>query len=292
LFHAARQLLRRQRLDNSDITRTRTKQAYREWRSAELHAQLHEHFDVSALAGKDILDFGCGTGELSFCFAAHEPRSILGVDLSEKAVSDAQSAANTMQTDGRVAPNFVHVSGAAPLPISNQSIDIICCFDVLEHVTDVAAVLQEWNRVLRPGGRIWIWWSPWRNPFGHHLRALIPLPWIHLLFSEQTIFDACARIYDDADFVPRQWDLDESTGLRKPNKWRSTSTFEPFLNKMHRGTWEQMLRAEKFEIRRREIHGFQGPGMRRFLRPAACLPWIGELFVSFYIYELTPRAGQ
>jgi SAM-dependent methyltransferase len=42
------------------------------------------------------------------------------------------------------------------LPIENASVDTVLCTQVLEHVESPAAVLAELNRVLRPGGHLWL----------------------------------------------------------------------------------------------------------------------------------------
>jgi ubiquinone/menaquinone biosynthesis C-methylase UbiE len=40
------------------------------------------------------------------------------------------------------------------LPLDDASVDRVICFDAFHHVRDQAATLQEFARVLRPGGRI------------------------------------------------------------------------------------------------------------------------------------------
>lgn len=140
--------------------------------------------------------------------------------------------------------------------------------------------------MLRPNGSVWIWWSPWRNPWGHHLRALLPLPWIHLIFPEHVIFEACARVYESPEFIPRVWDREEQSGRFKGNKWRGQRSFSPFLNKLSRRDWEHLLHPAGFRITRRETHGFSGGGLRRAARLLARFPRFGECFVSFFIYEL------
>jgi hypothetical protein len=106
--------------------------------------------------------------------------------------------------------------------------------------------------------------------------------------AEGSVFAACARIYDDESFVPRWWDCDPSTGLKKANKWRDTRSFYPFLNRLTRPVFERLARSAGFFVTRREAHGFSGSATRRATRVLLPIPWLGECFVSFFIYELSP----
>ena len=47
--------------------------------------------------------------------------------------------------------NYIKAAGEN-LPFDDNSFDLVCCCDVLEHVEDVAKVISEINRVLKPGG--------------------------------------------------------------------------------------------------------------------------------------------
>ncbi|NOS99270.1 MAG: hypothetical protein HOP29_01430, partial [Phycisphaerales bacterium] len=123
-------------------------------------------------------------------------------------------------------------------------------------------------------------------PYGHHLESLLPLPWVHLWFAPKTLFAACAEIYDDPTFVPRIWDRDPVTGGRRPNKWRATESFEPFLNKLTRRDFESAVSRAGFAIAERRAHGFAGSTPARATRPLTRVPVVGECFVSFYTYRL------
>ncbi len=102
--------------------------------------------------GADVLDFGCATGWLTLALA-DLGSSAVGVDISPSAVALAQA----MQ--GRRAPRpggsarFVAYDGQR-LPLADESLDRVVCFDAFHHVKDQAHVLREFARVLRPGGRL------------------------------------------------------------------------------------------------------------------------------------------
>ena len=64
--------------------------------------------------------------------------------------------------------------------------DLIMLRDVIEHIHDQGKFLDMVHRFLRPGGRIFFGFPPWRMPFGGHQqvcnsRVLSKLPWFHLL---------------------------------------------------------------------------------------------------------------
>lgn len=270
------------------VEATSTEDRYRNWRHNELCQQLTDHFDTEQLAGCEVLDFGCGTGELSMIIAEEGARQVTGVDMSTGAIVKASADASD-DANGQASVEFFHADDPQEIPVDDNSADIICTFDVLEHIPDIESTCRQWHRVLRTEGRIWIWWSPWRGPYGHHLQSLIPIPWIHLFLPAKTIFFACAAIYDNSAFTPRKWDIDQTSGKKKPNKWHDVSTFEPFLNRLTRSSFEKVLAKENLKILRKEEHGFKGRfsgELSAFLRR---IPVLGDCFVSYYIYELGKR---
>lgn len=288
LLWAAKRAMKRSAFHLGDgIARTTDAKAYDDWRANSLIAQLTDHFDQSRLAGKDVLDFGCGSGELTTKLVERfGARSAVGVDLSKKSLARAEAKRNELAEENRAKLRFDRATDPKRIDLPGESIDIICCFDVLEHIPSVRETVAEWRRVLRPGGSVWIWWSPWRGPYGHHVESLVPLPWVHLLASPKTIFRVCADIYDDPEFVPRHWDCDAETGERRPNKWRGHERFEPFLNKLTRRQFERIVREEGLSVQHRLTKGFQGSPASRATNALTILPILGECFVSYFTYEL------
>lgn len=288
LYHASRLAQRRSTFhQSSGLKRTTSKENYRSWRAEELRNQITQHFDPSRIEGFNVLDFGCGTGELCSLMATHNPMRIVGVDISEEAVQRARASQSAAAQPTHTSVEFIHAERKQAIPVDDATIDLISCFDVVEHIADVSFTLREWQRMLRPGGKVWIWWSSWRGPFGHHMESLIPLPWVHLIFPQRSMFEACAELYDAPDFVPRVWDRDAVTGQKKPNKWRSQQSFYPFLNKLTQKGFERQIREVGLTINRCEIHGFSGSWLSRATRMLIPIPILGDCFVSYYVYELS-----
>lgn len=92
----------------------------------------------------EIADIGCGAGFLTN-YLAENFKSVHGLDASE---SSLKVAANKDETK-RVA----YVKGNAyHLPYEDQSMDVVCAMDFLEHVEEPERVVSECSRILKPGG--------------------------------------------------------------------------------------------------------------------------------------------
>lgn len=268
-------------------TRTSSAGAYDEWRTESL-SRSWSAFDDADVRDKDVLDFGCGDGQLSFFLGLHkQPRSIVGVDLNAAAIDRARhrQAGLPAAVGGRLTFELGHEDA---LPVPDESVDTLVAFDCLEHVMSPARILADWRRVLRPGGRCLVEWFPYKGPWGPHMESLIPIPWAHVLFGEYAMLRAAERIYDHPRFEPRHWDLDEH-GRKKPNKWKAWSSFEQqgYINKLDLRGFEALVGESGLVIDRLARCSFGGSAMRRKVGHALMrMPVIGEYFVSYVAIEL------
>jgi ubiquinone/menaquinone biosynthesis C-methylase UbiE len=113
--------------------------------------------DVAAAApvGGTVLDAGCGSGRLVMEIAERRrDLQVHGVDLEQGMVDVATAHAERQAVTDRV--RFT-AADLADLPLPDNSIDMIVSTASLHHWTDVGAVIASLDRVLRPGGRIWIY---------------------------------------------------------------------------------------------------------------------------------------
>jgi ubiquinone/menaquinone biosynthesis C-methylase UbiE len=242
-----------------------TESGYSEWRDEELKKQFLGHFHFKDIQAKDILDFGCGKGELSFLVASMGASSVVGVDLDAGQISAAQERLSNVggTTTGL---RFLRAKESTIIPLPSESVDVILCFDVLEHVMHVQPILHEWYRVLRLGGQVLIWWVPWLNPVGHHVESLIPIPWAHVFFSESALINTAAKVYDSPKFKPRVWDIDPQTGQRKTNKWRALQEL-PGVNRLTIREFERLLSGTSFQVTQFRLTGFRGSALSRLSNP-------------------------
>ena len=97
--------------------------------------------DLANLTGKDVLDFGCGTGSNAFIF---NKGNYTGVDVDKNRITLAKN--NFPQL------SFYHFDGK--LPFKDNSFDYIFVIATIHHIKDIdfKKILLELNRILRHGG--------------------------------------------------------------------------------------------------------------------------------------------
>ena len=111
------------------------------WFSADVHPyrQLEARVAATLAPGATLLDAGCGrTAPVLTKFRARAGR-LVGIDLVEFA------------TD--IADCELYRRNLADTGLEDESVDVIYSRSVFEHLDDPAAVLTEFRRILRPGGR-------------------------------------------------------------------------------------------------------------------------------------------
>lgn len=100
---------------------------------------------LDTLAPQSVLEFGCGQGAAGARIAARTSRYV-GVEL------DPESAAVATH---RIEPlgGTVLVGDDTAVPEGSE-FDLVCAFEVLEHIEDDAGALASWRRFIRPGGHL------------------------------------------------------------------------------------------------------------------------------------------
>ncbi|MBL8397531.1 MAG: class I SAM-dependent methyltransferase [Candidatus Accumulibacter sp.] len=259
--------------------------AYVQWRDDALENEFRRCFDIKLIQGKDILDLGCGTGGLTFLLIELGAKSCVGIDLSHKDIE----IANSKLTNQPIV--FQCASNTETIDLSDQSVDVVACFDVMEHIIEYRSIINEWRRVLRPGGRVLISWQPWFHPYGHHARGYIPIPWAHVFLKHRQRIEICARIVDLPEFEAPWWDRDENGNtinrFRDALKNRHLADKSNFLNELTMSRFERICQDSRLAVERRIFQPFNGPAITRWLSHLLSqLPGIREFFTSKAIYIL------
>jgi SAM-dependent methyltransferase len=129
----------------------------------------HEVQRFLPVSSERVLDIGAGGGSLGSLLA--ERYDYVGIEPDRASYAKAKRRVGVL---GQV----VNCSFEAFEP--DEQFDLVCAFEVLEHVEDDAAAVQRWVRHLRPGGWLLVTVPQGRNRFGPgdarmgHLRRYDP----------------------------------------------------------------------------------------------------------------------
>jgi SAM-dependent methyltransferase len=123
--------------------------------------QLGEHV---SLDGATVLDVGGGPGYFADAFRG-AGATYVGLEPD----------AGEMAARGKPEPGTVRASGEA-LPVRTAAVDVCYSSNVLEHVRSPWTMTSEMVRVTRPGGTVFLSFTPWWSPHGGHETG----PWHYL----------------------------------------------------------------------------------------------------------------
>jgi SAM-dependent methyltransferase len=108
-----------------------------------------------------VLDVGCGAGMTPCYLAETRGCRVVGVDLSERMIAWSRRRARRARLDDRVA---FAVADAQCLPFDDHTFDAVICESVTAFVADKLRAVDEYARVVRPGGYVGLAEGIWLAP--------------------------------------------------------------------------------------------------------------------------------
>lgn len=102
------------------------------------------------LAGKRVIDVGCGGGLLSEAMAKLGA-DVTGIDLGEKALGVAKL--HLLESGLKV--DYQHVAAEEIAARSPARFDVVTCLEMLEHVPDPASIVAACAKLVKPGGTVY-----------------------------------------------------------------------------------------------------------------------------------------
>ena len=185
------------------IQRLQSEEAYRSFQAqqAQLLVGYMESHGVR-LQDQLLVDLGSGLGGYSLLFQQQGAR-VISLDLMADKI--------------RLQGDYQAVSASAQaVPLASDSVDVIFCASLIEHVPDPAEALREIRRILVPGGICYLSFPPFYSPRGgheyapyHYLGEKAALrivgrgaekyhpDWIQEIYQVSTTPDSFAGIYAD-----------------------------------------------------------------------------------------------
>ena len=101
------------------------------------------------LAGKKVIDIGCGGGILSESMA-RKGAKVTGIDLSQKALK----VADLHSLESGVEVRYERIAAEEMAAREAGQYDVVTCMEMLEHVPDPASIVRAAATLVKPGGQV------------------------------------------------------------------------------------------------------------------------------------------
>jgi 2-polyprenyl-6-hydroxyphenyl methylase/3-demethylubiquinone-9 3-methyltransferase len=139
-----------------------------------------DYVDASAsLAGKRVLDVGCGGGLLSEAMAKRGAE-VMGIDLAPLTIEVAELHA----LEGGVPVRYARESAETHAAHSAGLYDVVTCMEMLEHVPQPQSVLRALHLLVRPGGYVFV--STLNRNLKSYLLAVVAAEYVLNLLARGT----------------------------------------------------------------------------------------------------------
>jgi ubiquinone/menaquinone biosynthesis C-methylase UbiE len=137
------------------------------------------------IRGQNVLDYGCGPGWQAVAMRRQcMARSVLGIDINDTWLKAGRALAEREGCSEEV--KFANKVDLADI----RSFDVAISISSFEHFAEPEKNLSEMCEFVRPGGRIIVTFAePWYSHNGAHMVFFTKVPWVNVLFSEETVLN-------------------------------------------------------------------------------------------------------
>ncbi len=207
------------------------------------------------ICGKEVIDFGCGSGRQSVAMAKNGAKRVLGIDSNLKSLD----AASNYATGCGVADNVAFIEKLDER--HKRNFDVVLSHNSMEHFDRPYRMLDEMASVLKENGELLITFGPpWYAPYGSHMHFFTRVPWVNILFSEKTVMAVRSHFRNDGA--------------------KAYAEVESGLNKMTVSRFEKIIRRSSLDTVYKRYDCVKGVDILR------SMPVVRELFINHITYIL------
>lgn len=221
-----------------------TNQAWSYQEAISVASLFAPHWD---LKNKLVLDIGTGSGGKEPFYVECGARAVVGIDIS---TPDVILAREHMERSGFIqldrAKVWLAATDASVMPFPDNTFDAVVSINVFEHIMKLEPAIQETYRILKPGGRVFLFLPPYYSPWGPHLEHWIHYPWAHLLFSDRTLMRVAAR----EDAITH---VNERFVQTAQIDWQASQDQVPGVNKVTLQRFHRLVKQAGFTIVQRKL---------------------------------------
>ncbi len=242
-------------------------------------------FEDLDLNGKEVLDVGCGLGANLAYLHQNGAKQVTGLDISHEQIRPTRSNFKEQYPQYATRTHFV-TADAARMPFPDNRFDVLVAADTFEHIDDLHGALQDCLRVIRPSGRLYVYFPPFYAPWGAHMVNWIRLPWCQVLFGEATLVNTARRLEREGKAMnsklpaETQLDLEEGDTI-------------PFVSHLTVGRFERAVAdLPGWQIVQRKLLSLNwrsSSWQSQLLRPLTYLPILQEYFTAKAAFVLQKR---
>ena len=111
------------------------------------------NINLNCIKDKTVLDMGCGSGRFTIALSQLGASKVVGVDLGKTGIEIGHKMVDKLKLDN---VTFLRES-VLHLPFNNESFDFVFCKGVLHHTNNVHRGLSELHRVIKKGGKAYLY---------------------------------------------------------------------------------------------------------------------------------------
>jgi SAM-dependent methyltransferase len=228
------------------------------------------------LAGKRVLEIGCGLGGRSAWLAGNGPSEVVAIDINGAEIERARDLARELCP---YAQNLTYIHSQEDSRSDIGDFDVVLLVDSLEHVQSPCKILKLVHSYTRPHGRAYFTTCGWY----HHAGSHTGYPFVNLFFSDETILNVIRWQVSRPDYQPSMWDSNPPLA-----RWQGIYDLRDrpgeYLNKITIRQMKKLARYSEFSQGTVHVLGFRNPKLK-WLNSLSCVPVVQEVVHSFVVGE-------